>query len=1123
MSRSSSTTGNGLQALGAKLVRAEIEAKLAAQVHELPGNRTIRTVTRYVPYGSGWLELSVPQARDRNDQVVYPEAYTSLTSTGDQRAQILSYLEEGMSTRGVARHSARFSENGRPERGWSAATVQRRGVDHRRSLLNQLMFRPLWDLELIGMWADGVSVLNQTALVAIGVTRDGQRVPLGVALGPSESAALAAQLARGLVDRGADLSEAVLTLDGSGQLRAGFRQVLGADTLIQNCTFHFAERIRMALPGPLDFYGTRHRLDTAIIYTADRGKARKLLLGVARELTNAGRPEAGATVRARITGVLAEVEKVGVEGEKRWKELRENPVITELYSAVHGDVPASLWEGVNPRLTEAWALNSPDESLAALKTLALQLVADGRDEAAKLLAEDRQLLDETLTISRLGVEDADLAANLRQTAISENLNKEFRRRTHNVRRWRSGEMIDLWVAEVVAVAEAGWKRVGGPGACQSLDASVSTARAQLRKKLEIEAGRATGGDASGPVVAAHETEGSADVWMPDEYRTLLGDWRAEALARRAGLIRVGIAHRGEQYLRGDLRRFADPILSLDTRQAARVLSLETELRDARRRGARPPPTVPEGIVDLDAIQGQTPLVQRVQEPVAPVRPDRERYRDLLAELRRVREGGADREPLGLDQWMTAQGGDAAHVLAVIAVLRARGLDANTVQPGGPRARAEEAQTALELPGRPTDASEAGRALSGEESARALDPPHSTHSGPFVMPPDPLVSFQSQLDSRSVARIGQMAAELSPGLASWSDDDLEVAIGDISADPGALASLDEQVDTWVQQNAQGVARALACANASHGERPLVPEAVQRCRAVLGERHYRDITSWSSYFGGRLAGGEGIDADATERTALGSLRTLDSHLDELRVAAFTVAAERTLHCRAQIAAISQGRSVAPSRDSVGDATAPARSLDAELVDLGVLGDARATTIEAHAQALDGLTAALDARGVERWLGAIGSPVDGLDRQSARDTLSVERDQKIAAATRDEHLRATGSLEPHSGARRGRRHEEIGTRRHEARQQSAALAELEARQSNLNASETGLDTWFAQSAHRVAYQLAAERRAAELGLGVEAGRVSRPPPTRRLNVEVTAEPDPVVSEKQPVLASPDAGYGI
>ncbi len=86
---------------------------------------------------------------------------------------------------------------------------------------------------------DGIDLKCRTNIVALGISTDGVKIPLGLWEGSSESKTVASALLADLVDRGLDTEQGVLVLlDGAKARRAAVRKVLGDRTPVQRCIRH---------------------------------------------------------------------------------------------------------------------------------------------------------------------------------------------------------------------------------------------------------------------------------------------------------------------------------------------------------------------------------------------------------------------------------------------------------------------------------------------------------------------------------------------------------------------------------------------------------------------------------------------------------------------------------------------------------------------------------------------------------------------------------------------------------------------------------------------------------------------------------------------------------------------
>jgi transposase-like protein len=104
------------------------------------------------------------------------------------------------------------------------------------------MARRLDDVRLAVLMIDGVELKGRTNIVALGISTDGVKIPLGLWEGSTENAAVATALLTDLVERGLDVEQGILcVLDGSKALRKAVRDVLGTHTPVQRCVRHYAD------------------------------------------------------------------------------------------------------------------------------------------------------------------------------------------------------------------------------------------------------------------------------------------------------------------------------------------------------------------------------------------------------------------------------------------------------------------------------------------------------------------------------------------------------------------------------------------------------------------------------------------------------------------------------------------------------------------------------------------------------------------------------------------------------------------------------------------------------------------------------------------------------------------
>ena len=152
---------------------------------------------------------------------------------------VLERMLAGVSTRRYRRTQEPVGEEVETEaRSTSKSAVSRTFVERTREALGELMSRQLADLRLAVMMLDGLELKGRMMIVALGITTEGVKIPLGLWEGSTENATVATALLSDLVERGLDPEQGMLfVLDGSKALRKAVRSVFG-EVPVQRCLWH---------------------------------------------------------------------------------------------------------------------------------------------------------------------------------------------------------------------------------------------------------------------------------------------------------------------------------------------------------------------------------------------------------------------------------------------------------------------------------------------------------------------------------------------------------------------------------------------------------------------------------------------------------------------------------------------------------------------------------------------------------------------------------------------------------------------------------------------------------------------------------------------------------------------
>ena len=153
---------------------------------------------------------------------------------------VLEQMLAGVSTRRFRRTREPVGTEVEQEaRSTSKSAVSREFVARTRENLDRLMARRLDDVRLAVMMIDGIDLKGRTNVVALGITTEGVKIPLGLWEGSTENATVATALLSDLVDRGLDPEQGILfVIDGAKALRKAIRTVFGENAPVQRCVRH---------------------------------------------------------------------------------------------------------------------------------------------------------------------------------------------------------------------------------------------------------------------------------------------------------------------------------------------------------------------------------------------------------------------------------------------------------------------------------------------------------------------------------------------------------------------------------------------------------------------------------------------------------------------------------------------------------------------------------------------------------------------------------------------------------------------------------------------------------------------------------------------------------------------
>jgi putative transposase len=235
---------------------------------------------------------------------------------------VLEVMLAGVSTRRCRRtHEPVGEEVSASERSTSKSAVSRTFVERTRQALGELMSRQLGDLHLAVMMLDGLELKGRMMTVALGITTEGVKIPLGLWEGSTENATVATALLSDLVERGLDPEQGMLfVIDGSKALRKAVRTVFG-EVPVQRCLWH-KERNVLGHIAERDRPPIKARMRRAWRET-DHARALEQLRALADELDRT-HPGAAGSLREGMEETLTVIQ-LGIKGKLRRTLESTNP------------------------------------------------------------------------------------------------------------------------------------------------------------------------------------------------------------------------------------------------------------------------------------------------------------------------------------------------------------------------------------------------------------------------------------------------------------------------------------------------------------------------------------------------------------------------------------------------------------------------------------------------------------------------------------------------------------------------------------------------------------------------------------------------------------------------------
>jgi len=299
-----------------QMMEAELEGRIGPKHARIPAaQRTGNwhgSTSGPVVLGGRTVTTKRPRARSTDGEEIELDTWKAFSSADLLNSLVVERMLAGVATR---RHVDVAEPVGADiearARSTSKSAVSRRFIAATKQAMEDLMARSLADLDVAVLMIDGLDVAGQCCVVALVITADGTKVPVGLWLGDTENKVVVTDLLADLVARGLSTEQGVLcVLDGGKALAAGVKRVFGEAAQIQRCTIHKRRNLDGYLPKERAAVVDRR---LALIFAQpDPVKGLDAAKRLAKEL-EADHPDAAASLREGLEEMFT-VRRLGVGG-----------------------------------------------------------------------------------------------------------------------------------------------------------------------------------------------------------------------------------------------------------------------------------------------------------------------------------------------------------------------------------------------------------------------------------------------------------------------------------------------------------------------------------------------------------------------------------------------------------------------------------------------------------------------------------------------------------------------------------------------------------------------------------------------------------------------------------------
>jgi putative transposase len=173
------------------------------------------------------------------------QSYADLKQLDEPTDQLVNGVLYGLSTRDYHRVADHLAEGF----GLSKSSVSSRFIEATSEKLKEFTERRFDHMDFVAVFMDGKHLARQQIIIALGITLQGDKIPLGFVQSTTENSVVIGSFLKELINRGLKCEDGILFIvDGSKGMKKAIQEVFEHRAIIQRCTWHKRENILSYLP-----------------------------------------------------------------------------------------------------------------------------------------------------------------------------------------------------------------------------------------------------------------------------------------------------------------------------------------------------------------------------------------------------------------------------------------------------------------------------------------------------------------------------------------------------------------------------------------------------------------------------------------------------------------------------------------------------------------------------------------------------------------------------------------------------------------------------------------------------------------------------------------------------------